>query len=185
MGQSVSQWGDYDDTDRFGPYHAREHRIKSLDLEGMNLPRRVSFDMFPRDRLILAELFWGGCSQAIDLFAQLGRLNPVEPGWITRVRAIAHFTAARYEEAVSIFKSLESPPNFARGWLAASLAQSGHVDEAQDVLAEFLTIAEQEMTIFPGRELEAWRSARYGIEYKNDADSQRFFEGLKKAGLAS
>ena len=33
--------------------------------------------------------------RAIELFAQLARFNPVEPGWITRVKGIAYLTASR------------------------------------------------------------------------------------------
>ena len=125
----------------------------------------------------------GEPERAIELFARLDRLNPVEPGWITRVKGIAYLTAGRYEDAISVFRSLESPLNIARGWLAASLAQAGRLDEARTTLDQFLRVAEQEMSVFPGRALEEWRTAWHGIQYKNEADSERFFEGLHKAGL--
>ncbi len=125
----------------------------------------------------------GEPERAIELFVRLDRFNPVEPGWITRVKGIAYLTAGRYEDAILVFNSLESPPNIARGWLAASLALAGRLDEARTTLDQFLQVAEQEMLVFPGRNFDKWRTAWRGIQYQNETDSERFFEGLRKAGL--
>jgi adenylate cyclase len=125
----------------------------------------------------------GEPERAIDLFYRLAELNPVEPAWISRVKGIAYLTAGRDEEAISVLSSLQSPLNLTRGWLAASLANAGHADQARTTLDEFLRVAEREMLMFPGRDLEAWKSAWRGIQYKREEDSERFFEGLRKAGL--
>ena len=125
----------------------------------------------------------GESTKAIELFDSLTRLNPIQPAWITRLKAIAFMTAGRYEDAISLLKSLASPTNLARGWLTASLANVGRLDEAQEMLEEFLSVAEREMVVSPGRSLAAWKSAWRGIPYKNPEDDERFFEGLRKAGL--
>ena len=125
----------------------------------------------------------GESTKAIELFDSLTRLNPLQPAWITRLKAIAYMTAGRYEDAISLLKSLASPTNLSRGWLTASLANVGRLDEAQEMLEEFLSVAEREMVVSPGRSLAAWKSAWRGIPYKNPEDDERFFEGLRKAGL--
>jgi tetratricopeptide (TPR) repeat protein len=125
----------------------------------------------------------GDSTRAIEQFDTLRHLNPIEPAWITRLEAIAYMTASRYEDAISVLKSLESPTNLARGWLTASLANSGRLKEAREMLEEFLSVAEREMVVSPGRSLTAWKTAWRGIPYKNSEDDERFFEGLRKAGL--
>ncbi len=40
------------------------------------------------------------------------------------------------------------------------------------------------MTTFPGRQLQAWEPYWHGaIAYKSDADFERLYDGLRKAGL--
>ena len=125
----------------------------------------------------------GESGRAIELFDTLKHLNPIEPAWITRLKAIACMTAGRYEDAISLLKSLESPNNLARGWLTASLANSGRLKESRKMLDEFLKVAKLEMVDFPGHSLSAWKKAWRGIPYKNPEDGEHFFEGLRKAGL--
>ena len=125
----------------------------------------------------------GESRKAIELFDTLRQINPIEPAWITRLKAIAYLTDGRYEDAISLLKSLEAPTNLARGWLIASLANSGRLEEARKVLDNFLSVAEKEMVVFPGRSLSRWKKAWRGIPYKNPEDSRQFFEGLRKAGL--
>ena len=125
----------------------------------------------------------GESTKAIELLDTLTRLNPIQPAWITRLKAIAYMTAGRYDDAISLLKSLESPINLVRAWLASSLANAGRLKEAKEMLDEYLRVAEREMVVFPGRSLAAWKAAWHGIPYKNQEDSERFFEGLRKAGL--
>lgn len=125
----------------------------------------------------------GEPDKAIEQFDALARLDPMEPGWITRMRGVAYMTAGRYEEAIRPLKSLESPVNTTRAWLASSLANAGRVREAQEMLEEFLRVAEREMADFPGRSLAAWKTNCRWVLYKNQDDFDRFFEGLRKAGL--
>jgi tetratricopeptide (TPR) repeat protein len=113
------------------------------------------------------------------------RLNPLEPSWFRWLRGIAYFTSGRYKDAIVDLRSIKSPINEVRGWLAASYAQAGRLDEARAMLEEFLHIAEQEMAVFPGRKLSAWEAYWHGAtEYKNDADFEHLYDGLRKAGMA-
>ncbi len=126
----------------------------------------------------------GDHDHAIEQFDRAMRLNPIEPSWIKWIRGIAYFTGEKFEDAINDLRSIEKPMNEVRGWLAASYALVGRIDEARAMIAEFLRIAEQEMAVFPGRELEAWQPYWHGaIEYKNEADFDRLYEGLRTAGL--
>ncbi len=119
---------------------------------------------------------------AIALFDDLARLDPVEAGWITRVKGITYLTAGKFEDAISELSSLEPTVNWTRGWLASALANAGHLGEAQTVLKEFLAVAGNEMANPPERTLEAWKKV-WPIQYKNAADADRLFDGLCNAGL--
>ena len=126
----------------------------------------------------------GEPEQGIEQFNQAMRLNPFEPKWFRWSRGIAYFTAGRYEDAIADLSSINSPINEARGWLAASYAHAGRLDEARAMLEEFLQIAEQEMAVFPGRKLSAWEAYWHGaIEYRNEEQFQHLYDGLRKAGL--
>jgi TolB-like protein/Tfp pilus assembly protein PilF len=126
----------------------------------------------------------GRAEQAIEQFDQAERLNPLRPSWLNRLKGIACFSAGRYADAIAAFRANEAAPvNQERGWLAASCAQAGRLDEARAHLREFLCVAEGEMAVLPARTVGAWRSCWRPIEYQHDHDFDRLFDGLRKAGL--
>jgi adenylate cyclase len=127
----------------------------------------------------------GQPGKAVEQFDQATRLNPLEPDWFNWLRGIAYFTAGRYEEAISDLKSIETPVNEVRGWLAASYAHAGRADSARASLEEFLRTAKDDMAVFPGRELVAWETYWHAaIEYRDQMDFDRLFDGLRKAGMS-
>ena len=68
--------------------------------------------------------------------------------------------------------------------MAASYVGAGRLDEARDMLEEFLCVAEEDMAVFPGRKLVAWEDYWHGaIQYKNEADFEHLYDALRKAGL--
>jgi TolB-like protein/DNA-binding SARP family transcriptional activator len=126
----------------------------------------------------------GRAEQAIGQFEHAERLNPLRPRWLNRLKGIACFSAARYADAIAAFRLNEAAPvNQERGWLAASCAQAGRLEDAGAYLRSFLCVAEKEMAVLPGRSVGAWRSCWRPIEYQNDEDFDRLFDGLRKAGL--
>jgi len=127
----------------------------------------------------------GEPEQAIKQYIYAERLNPMPPGWFSRLKAVAYFSAGRYDDAISALNSIETTINAERAWLAASCAQAGRLEEAHTILEEFLRIAEKEMAVFPGCSLNAWEPFLRAVKpYKNQADYDRLFDGLRKAGLA-
>ena len=108
----------------------------------------------------------------------------MEPNWIRWLRGIACFTAERFGDAINDLRSIKRPINEVRGWLAASYALAERHSEARTMIVEFLRVAEEEMAVFPGRELDAWQSYWHGaIEFKSETDFERLYEGLRKAGM--
>ena len=112
------------------------------------------------------------------------RLNPFDTRWAPWVRGIGCFTARRYEEAIAAFRQARDTNNEVRGWLAASYAQAGRLQEARAALEEFLQIAESDMAVFPGRRLKDWEPYWHGaFEYRDDKDFDHLFDALRKAGM--
>jgi adenylate cyclase len=112
------------------------------------------------------------------------RLNPFDTRWVPWDRGIACFTARRYDEAIAALRQARDPINEVRGWLAASYAQAGRLQEARAMLEEFLRVAESDMAAFPGRRLKNWESYWHGaFEYQDQKDFDHLFGALRKAGM--
>ncbi len=106
------------------------------------------------------------------------RLSPRDPFlavWCMS-RAIAAFTAARYEEAIDwARKSIDENPRFAGAHrvLTASFGQLGWLDEAKAALEGML----RQM---PGSTLKATRQQ---VPMRRREDLERYLDGLRKAGV--
>jgi len=113
------------------------------------------------------------------------RLNPFDTRWVPWDRGIACFTAHRYDEAIAAFRQIGNPLNEVRGWLAASYAQAGRLQEARAMLEEFLRVAECDMAEFPGAQLKDWELYWHGaFEYQDQKDFDHLFDALRKAGMS-
>jgi TolB-like protein/Flp pilus assembly protein TadD len=126
----------------------------------------------------------GRIDEALTNFDQSARINPLQPERVDWMRGITFFTARRYDEAIVSLRTIHDPINEVRGWLAASYAGAGRLDEARAMLEEFLRVAEDDMAVFPGRKFAAWEPFWHGaIEYQNEADFEHLYDALHKAGL--
>jgi hypothetical protein len=96
---------------------------------------------------------------------------------------IMPYCSGRYADAIAAFKANGVAINQERGWLAASCSQAGRLDEARAHLQSFLCVARQEMAALPAATVGAWRSCWRPIEYQQERDFDRLFDGLRKAGL--
>ncbi len=127
----------------------------------------------------------GNADAAIEQIDLGKRLNPFDTRWVPWIRGIACFTARRYDEAIASLKQARDPINEVRGWLAASYAHAGRLQEARATLEEFLRVAEFDMASFPGRRLKDWEPYWHGaFEYRDQKDFDHLFDALRKAGMS-
>ena len=121
---------------------------------------------------------------AIEQIELAKRLNPFDTRWVPWISGIIHFTARRYDQAIAALRQVRDPINEVRGWLAASYAHAGRLQEARATLEEFLRVAESDMAGFPGRRLKDWEPYWHGaFEYQDQKDFEHLFDALRKAGL--
>lgn len=152
-----------------------------------DLERALELNPNDNQTLDLYALYLVAVGRTDDALAQHAlstRINPFQPFWAVWGRGIAFFSARRYDDAILTLRSIKDTINEARGWLAASYAGAGRLDEARAMLEEFLRMAEDDMVVFPGRKVAAWEDYWHGaIEYKNEADFEHLYDALRKAGL--
>jgi TolB-like protein len=123
--------------------------------------------------------FAGQSDEAIKHGQMAMRLSPVDPEMARFLGglAIAHYTARRFEEAVKFTReNLRLRPAFqgAQRLHAASLAQSGRVEEARVFLSSVRRTHRPALTL-------SW--ARENVPYQTPKLIELFVDGLRKAGL--
>jgi adenylate cyclase len=124
----------------------------------------------------IALTFAGRHEEAVRYSEQALRLNPVPPGWYFRNLGLAYFGAGRYEEAIVAYKkALQLSPKDVITHLALTTAYSwaGRLEQAHAQAAEVLRI---------NPKISVEQRAKMSL-YKNQADSKRYLDGLRKAGL--
>jgi TolB-like protein len=123
--------------------------------------------------------FAGYSDEAIKHAETAIRLSPVDPDMARFLGgiAIAHYTARRFEEALRFTReNVRLRPGFqgAQRLHAASLAQSGRLEEAHVALSALQLSHRPRLTV-------AW--ARENVPYQTTELIELFIEGLRKAGL--
>jgi adenylate cyclase len=116
--------------------------------------------------------FGGRAEEGVGLIRQAMRLNPFHPDWYWSDLAIASYAARRYEESLEADRRITGRNNywsFAR--LAACYAQLGKLEEARAQAAEVLRLKPD------------FHFSEVKLVYKNPADAEHLFEGMRKAGL--
>jgi TolB-like protein/class 3 adenylate cyclase/Flp pilus assembly protein TadD len=168
---------------RLDPKEARCHRFLAqaylyrgeYDQAMTHFERSVALNPNDADCIAtmgLAVAYVGRAEEGIELIHQAMRLNPHHPNWYWTNLAMAQYAARRYEDAVESSSRdpyRESPLPLARK--AACYAQAGRTDEARALAAEILQLKPD------------FHLSGVTLGYKNPADAEHVFEGMRKAGL--
>lgn len=124
-----------------------------------------------------------GGERGLERLGFAERLDPCSFVWIPWVKGAILFELRRYDEAIASFVKVNSRITSVRGWLAASFAQAGRLDEARAALQEFLKAARDDLARIPDN-AEEWRFYwQREAQYEHEEDFQHLCEGLRKAGL--
>jgi adenylate cyclase len=122
----------------------------------------------------------GRPEESIALYKKAIRLDPIPPAWVIGQLGATYFVLGQYEDALDEFKRLldhsekgEYNPEFAHRHLAATYAMIGREQEARKHAAEVIRIN-------PKFTLKGYAKT---LNYKNQADIDRWIDALRKAGL--
>jgi tetratricopeptide (TPR) repeat protein len=135
----------------------------------------------PENQVMMAEVltFTGRSSEAIDLIKRAMKLNPNHgPSYLRRL-GLAQFSTEQFEEATKTLETYHMRnPYGSRMWLlAATYAHLGREKEAADALKKSML----------GREYFDYnveKVVRYtNFPFKDQRDTERFADGLRRAGL--
>jgi len=118
----------------------------------------------------------GRSEEAVRYAEQALRLNPYPPSWWIRQLGLSNFFAGRYEEAIAAYKkSLNVSPKdpLTHQHLTTAYSWAGRHEEALTQAAEILRM---------NPKFSVEERAKF-IPLKNQADLDRYLDGLRKAGL--
>ncbi len=132
----------------------------------------------PHDSWVWADYAWyflsiGKRQEALDRLDAKEIFEPYPPNWHWEIRGQVLYLLERFEEAVAAFDRMSITPFWVNGLLTACYGQLGDVKNAQIHWARSMAEAPIE-------------NPNFAIEmsvYKNEADANRWFEGLRKAGI--
>ncbi len=80
----------------------------------------------------------GRAEQAVSQARAAMRYNPRYPDWYLWNLGWAQYFAGQHEDAVATLRKMTDPPNGVRRTLAAALVQTGQVEEAREVIREYV-----------------------------------------------
>jgi adenylate cyclase len=124
----------------------------------------------------LCLVFAGQPERAIEVMQASMRLEPFRNATRLAYTGNAYYMLGRYDDAVTpLRESARRMPDLriTQLWLAAAFAQLGRLDEAHSA-------ADEVRRIEPDFAIERWKLTAV---YKRPEDSERLFDGIRKAGL--
>jgi adenylate cyclase len=127
-------------------------------------------------RFGMALIFAGASKRAIEVVHTYMRRDPFYVPYASLVMAYAHYMLEQYSQALSPLRDfVAQAPTWWAGHclLAATLARTGHLDEARAEAAEALRLA-------PNFSISGFRPL-FGLKYPRD--EEHVFAGLREAGL--
>jgi adenylate cyclase len=133
--------------------------------------------------LCLATINLGNPQQTIEHADKAMRLSPFDPylAFFHLFKAIGCFMLRQDRDAiVSLRRAVANSPEFSNAvaWLAAVLALTGHEVEARDTLKRYFLIRGTRT-----RTIAQWKSLQYSDNPKYLEFRERYYKGLRKAGM--
>jgi TolB-like protein/tetratricopeptide (TPR) repeat protein len=117
--------------------------------------------------------FEGKAVEGIGHLRHAIRLNPHPPGWYYWLLGLAQYAVGQYADAVETLRHEATHRLGSQRILAASLARSGHMEEAREEARQFLASN-------PDFSIQHWASTQ---PFRHEADRQHFIDGYEAAGL--
>jgi len=131
----------------------------------------------PHDPALLMEMVEmlvsiGRAEQAVAQAKTAVRRNPRHPAWYLWNLGWAEYFAGQHEQAVTTLQKMTEPPNGVRRTLAAALVRIGRIDEAREMIKEYVK-NEPDQTVADVRK----------IKYKHRPYIDKWAGDLLEAGL--
>ena len=126
----------------------------------------------------------GEGEQAISCTDRAMRLSPFDIYECNLAQFVAHYTARRYEDALSALGRIPDPRYEINAFRAACFAQLGRDAEARRAIDTFMAEASEAIADWPGEDPQGWR--RYwanGYPFQDAGNLEHLLDGFRKAGL--
>jgi adenylate cyclase len=133
--------------------------------------------------LCVAAIYLGDPRRTIEYADKAMRLSPIDPylAFFHLFKAMGCFMQHRDDDAIgSLRRAVAYSPEFssAFAWLAAVLALAGHETEAHEALKRYFLIRGTK-----SRTIAQWKSLAYSDNLTYLAFRERYYEGLRRAGM--
>jgi len=125
----------------------------------------------------------GRLEVGIALLEEATRLNPLFPDSYQRWLGQAYYRAGRYQDAANTLRAVRVD-GWGYGWLAASFARVGELEQARDALNKFVMQRQKELES-SGVEANTTLDllGNYKDNFRHEVDWQHLRDGLRIAGL--
>jgi adenylate cyclase len=155
----------------------RIYQFKGHHEEAVAMMKRA-LDLNPNNGDILANygvvlIYAGRSDEGIEWAAKAIRRNPHYPSWYASSVALGYFLSGRYEDALRYLNPIDSPKMWDHRLLAATYAELGELEKAEEHVAAMLAI-NPDLTL---------ATIEPALAYKKRADVDRYLDGLRKAGM--
>ena len=120
-------------------------------------------------------VFSGRADDALIELSLVRQRDPYPPLWYWEICGSTYYQSRRYDEAIAAYHKMDRSQFWAHGYLAASYAMAGKLDDARREMDAYRAAAPPSVTA-----LSAWA---WWEPHQDRAGLNHLLEGLRKAGL--
>ncbi len=128
----------------------------------------------------------GRAEEGYELIMEAMRLNPLHPAIYHAILGNALYFTGRYQDSVRAFRQCEAIGAIHHANLAVAYAQAGRIEEARSEATKFVTLTRKQLKV-DGKSVPDNNSDLVSPKlrrFRQQADRDRFLDGLRKAGLS-